>query len=155
MCPQRPSNRLFWVTLAAVALLTAGAVACNGDDSSGDPPSPAGSPGATTVTTTPTPGTGVQPINAILSYLQANSLDGHELDLDTETDCSRDTLATPGVTSTVNLGQFCLTSKDVVPQESLTTIIQLPDTGETWEVKLEFDADVSLWMIKDIDKIGQ
>ena len=140
------------------------AVACNGDDSSpaSGSPSPEASPNANaTVTVTPivtpivTPGSGIQPVQAIITYIEANGLDGHQLDLASAADCPiQEMLATPDVTSVLVLGQFCLTAKGVEPQRATTIVLELPDTGEMWEMKLEFDADVSLWKVKDVDKVS-
>lgn len=156
MRTQRPSNHALKLALATLALVALAAVACNGDDSSpaSGSPSPDASPDATVISTV-TPGSGPQPIEAITSHIEANGLDGQKLSSTTRTDCPvEEALGTPGVTSTLALGQFCIIVKDVEIQKAMTVILELPDTGETWEMKLEFEADVSLWKIKDIDKIS-
>jgi len=157
---QRLKNHTLKLALAGVAI-TLAAVACNGDDSSptDGSPSPDASPNAA-FTPVITPGSGDSPVVAVASYIDANSLDGHELDLSRETECPLEpvqtvTAGTPTIVSRVGLGQFCLASKDWEPDKAITVIVDLPDTGESWEMKLEFEADVSMWKIKDIAKVSE
>lgn len=172
---QRPSNRTRGLAQAVVVavLVVLAAVACNGDGTSpagGSPapdaspspeaspseasPSPDASPSAdATATPSIPPGSGRQPIDAITSYIAANGLDGQELSVTTREDCDpQGPLATPGVTSTLALGQFCIIAKDLELEKAVTIVLDLPDTGETWEMKLEFDAETSLWEVKEVDK---
>ena len=133
-------NRTLALALAALALVALAAVACNGDDSS-----PAdGSPSATV-----TPGSGDTPGVAVGTYIDAGRLDGHQLDIDRKTKCPLESVQTvtagkPTIGSRVSLAQFCLASMDFVPDKSITILVDLPDTGESWEMKLEFDSEVSL-----------
>ena len=161
MRTQRLNNHPLKLALAALALVALAAVACNGDDSSpvGGSPSPDASPNAA-FTPVITPGSGDSPAVAVASYIDANSLDGHELDLSRETECPLEpvqtvTAGTPTIVSRIGLGQFCLASKDFVPDKAITIIVDLPDTGERWEMKLEFDSEVSLWKIEDVKKVSE
>lgn len=150
------------LALAGVALLTLAAVACNGDDSSplDGSPTPGASPdgGVTPVVTRAiTPGSGNSPAEAIGTYIDANRLEGHPLDLSRQTECPIEPVqtvvaGTPTIVSRIGLGQFCIASKDWEPDKAITAIIDLPDTAESWEIKLEFDADSALWTIQDVEK---
>jgi hypothetical protein len=152
MRTERPSNHALKLALATLALVALAAAACSGNNSS--PASGSPSPGASVVASV-TPGSGVQPITAITSYISANGLDGQQLSPTTRSDCPvQEELATPGVSSTLAVGQFCLIAKDVEPEKAMTIVLQLPDTGESWEMKLEYNADVSLWEIKDVNKVN-
>jgi hypothetical protein len=161
MQTQRSNSNPLWLALAVVALLAAGAAACDGDDSTVDSPSPVGSPGITPVVT---PGSGVSPIQAVGTYVATNGLDGHALDLAPEaqancpiveaTPTSTDTPGTPTPVSRLFLGQFCITISDFEVEESATALVELPDTDEAWQMKLEFDNDDALWKVKDVDKTG-
>ena len=166
MLTQRLNNRTLMLALAGVALVALAAVACNGDDSrqpdaspnaSATPsgsPSPDASPGAT-VAPVVTPGSGPTPVQAVATYIDDDGLDGHRLDLTKQAECPLEAvIETPTVTSRISLGQFCLTAMNVVPEKAMTIVLDLPETGDTWEMKLEFDADVSLWKVKDVDPVS-
>lgn len=138
------------LTLAALALVAVAAVACDGGDSSspGDSASPQASPIGT-------PGTGAVPIQAVLSYIEAEILDGQAIDTTRKADCPLEETAVAGeVNSRLSAGQFCLTTKDFVPDQSLTIIAELTDTGETWDMSLEFDSEAALWIVTDVEKIS-
>ena len=137
------------------------AVACNGDDSSpvGGSPSPDASPNGA-VTPGVTPGSGDTPIVALGTYIDAGSLDGHQMDLSKQTECPLEPVQTviaetPTILSRLSMGQFCIASKDWEPDKAITLIVDLPDTGEAWEMKLEFDPEVSLWKIEDVKKVSE
>jgi hypothetical protein len=158
----RLNSHTLKLALVGAALVTLAAVACNGDDSSpvDGSPSPGASPdGAVTpvVTRAITPGSGNSPAEAVGTYIDANALDGHQLDLSRETECPLEPVqtivaGTPTIVSRIGLGQFCLASKDWEPDKAITVIVDLPDTAESWEMKLEFDADSALWTIQDVEK---
>ena len=141
---QRLKNHPLKLALAALALVALAAVACNGDDSS-----PAdGSPSA-----------GDTPIMAVANYIDSGHLDGYQLDINREADCTLEpvqtvTAGTPTTASRLYLAQFCLTSEDWFPDKATTIIVDLPDTGESWEIKLELDSEVSLWKVKDVKKVS-
>lgn len=160
MRSQNSNNRLFWLALAAGFLLVLGAAACDGDDSSpSGPPSPVGSPEITPVVT---PGSGLSPIQAVGTYISANGLDGHPLDLSPEAraDCPLEEATAvpspvPGTLTPVTrlfLGQFCISLRDYEAEKSTTVVVELPGTDEVWEMKLEFDSDLALWKVHDVDK---
>ncbi len=141
-----------------MALATLATVACNGDESSPADGSPSdGASPTTTFTPIVTPGSGATPIQAVGTYIDANSLDGHPLDLSRNAECPLEPVqtvvaGTPTILSRLGLGQFCLAAKDYEPDKAITVIVDLPDTGESWEMKLEFQGDSSLWTIEDINK---
>ncbi len=152
---ERLKNRTLHLALTAVALVALAAVACNGngggdrDDSSPTDGSP---------TTNVTPGTGDTPGMAAGTYIQDIGLDGHFLDLSRQVECPLEPVQTvvagnPTIISRIALGQFCLSTKVPEADKALTFLAQLPDTGETWEMNLEFDDEVSLWKVKDVKKI--
>lgn len=156
--------------VAALAVVALAAVACDGGGDSPSSPTPAG---ATPVIT---PGSGISPAQAVGTYISAKGLDGHELELNTLADCPleetpdtatpegtpSDEPASPTPTSTPQiqlvsraaLGQFCLTIEDLQLEDSVTVIVELPDTGETWDMKLEWDSDASVWQVKDVEKVS-
>lgn len=144
------------LVLAGMAFVALAAVACNGDDSPPDSGSPSAdtSPGVAV-----TPGSGATPAVAVGTYIDAGRLDGHQLDLSRQTECPLGpvqtvTAGTPTIISRIGLGQFCLATKDWEPDKAITIIVDLPDTGEAWEMKLEFDSNVSLWNVRDVEKIS-
>lgn len=154
--------------VAAVAVVALAAVACDGSGSGGSP-SPDASPGG--ATSVITPGSGTSPAQAVGTYIITNGLDGHKLDLNTLADCPlEDAPVTPELGETpsdeptpsgtvqqvsrASLSQFCLTLIDFLPEESVTIFVDLPETGEVWTMKLEFDSDDSLWKVKDVDKVS-
>lgn len=150
MRTQRLNNHPLKLALAVLALVALAAVACNGDDSS-----PAdGSPSAAV-----TAGSGDSPILAVATYIDSGHLDGHQLDINRKAECSLEpvqtvTAGTPTTLSRLYLAQFCLTSEDWFPDKATTIIVDLPDTGESWEMKLELDSEVSLWKVKDVKKVS-
>lgn len=161
---QHPSNHALKLTLAALALLGLTAVACNGDNSSpanGSPSPASGSPSpATSPVATPpggfTPGTGYSPIQAVGTLLQLEGLEGHQIDASRLADCPvEEIIGTPDLVGRFAVAQFCMIVKDLVPDESVTIILDLPDTGDTWDVRLEYDADTLLWEIKTLEKISE
>ena len=153
MQTQRLKSQMPTLALAALALVALAAVACNGN---GDDSSPAdGSP-----STTVTPGSGDSPAVAVGTYIDANGLDGHKLDLSRQAECPLEPVqtviaGTPTILSRLFMGQFCLASKDWEPDKAITIIVDLPDTGERWEMKLEFDSEVSLWNLLDVKKVSE
>jgi hypothetical protein len=157
MQTQHLNNRTLKLFLTAVALVALAAVACNGDDSSpaGGSPSPDASPNPA-FTPVITPGSGLTAAQAVGTYIDANGLDGHQLDWTRQEECPlEEVIGTPGVESRLYMAQFCLTPMNVVPEKTMTIVVDLPDTGETWEMKLEFDADISLWKVKEVDKVSE
>ncbi len=161
MRTQRLNSHMPKLAVAWVALVTLAAVACNGDESSpvSGSPSPGASPVAD-VTPVVTPGSGADPIQAVATYIDVIGLDGHRLDNSRQAECPLEpvqtvTAGTPITMSTLYLAQFCLTSQDWQPEEATTIIVDLPDTGEAWEMKLELDSEVSLWKVEDINKVSE
>jgi hypothetical protein len=163
MRTQRLNNHPLKLALAALTLVALAAVACNGDDSSpadGSPssnasPSPDGSPTAA-VTPIITPGTGEV---AVGSLIEVNGLDGHRLDTSRVADCPAEAIqtvvaGTPTIESRLALNQFCIAAKDFEFDKAITVIVDLPDTGEVWEMELEFDADLALWKVQDVKKVS-
>ena len=152
------NSQILRLALAALTLMAVMAVACNGDDSEpdGGSPSPVGSP-RPSPNPSVTPGVGDSPAVAVGRYIDAYGLDGHQLDLSQEAQCPLEavqtvTAGTATITSTIAMGQFCLASKDWVPDKAITVIIILPGTDEAWEMKLDFDNEISLWKVKDVEK---
>ena len=149
------NNRALGLALAVLALVALAVAACNGDSSpDGGSPSPGASPTAAI-----TPGSGTSPAQAVATYIDANTLDGYELDLSKQTECPLEpaqtvVAGTPTIVSRVGLGQFCLAAKDWEPDKAITVIVDLPDSGESWEMKLEFDSETSLWTLKDVKKVS-
>lgn len=151
------------LALVALALMALAAVACNGDDSSptGGSPSPHTSPEPSPGTVTPdvTADAGETPAQAVATYIDTVGLDGQQLDLSRMADCPKDAVQTvvaetPTVVSRIALAQFCLALKNWEPDKAVTIIVDLPDSGESWEMRLEFDSDVSLWKIEDVKKVS-
>jgi hypothetical protein len=160
MRTQRLNNHPLKLALAALTLVALAAVACNGDDSSpaDGSPSPDGSP-TSAFTPVVTPGTGEVPLQAVGNYIEIYGLDGHRLDTSRVADCPAEAIqtvvaGTPTIVSRLALNQFCLAAKDFEPDKAITVIVDLPDTGKSWEMKLEFDSEVSLWEIKDVKKVS-
>jgi hypothetical protein len=150
------NDQTFKLFLVAVAFVALAAIACNGSPANGGSPSTEASPVAgQTPLVKPSPGSGYEPIQAILSYGETTGFDGLRLDANVQTDCPlTDLLGTPGVASTMALGQFCVVFKDVAYQKATTAVLQLPDTGESWEMKLELDSEDSLWKVTSVNKVG-
>lgn len=156
MLMQRLSDYQLKIALigAAALVMILALAACNSDgpDRSGPP-----GPDETQVFE---PGFGAGPVHALATYLDANDLDGHTLQTGMLADCMiRDFTRTP-VTGTppamarVALGQFCIDVRDLVHDESARLVIQLPDTGETWEAAVRWDADGFRWELTDINRIS-
>ena len=147
-----------------VAILAVAAMACGGDDASPSDATPSdGSPTSdATVTSVITPGAGANPVLAVGTYVFEHGLDGHELSQDPEehAECPpggaviTTVPGTPTLVPRIFLGQFCLTPQDAAPESETTIILDLPDTGEAWEFKLEFDSEDSQWKVTDVDKIS-
>ena len=153
------NNRALGLALAVLALVALAVAACNGDSSpDGGSPSPGTTPNGG-LTPVITPGSGASPAQAVGTYIDANTLDGYELDLSKQTECPLEpaqtvVAGTPTIVSRVGLGQFCLAAKDWEPDKAITVIVDLPDSGESWEMKLEFDSETSLWTLKHVKKIS-
>ncbi len=160
MIKQLLNSQIRRLALTALALVALAAVACNGDDSSpaDGSPSPDSSPTAS-VTPVITPGTGESPLQAVGTLIEVNGLDGHRLDASRVAECPVEAIqtvvaGTPTIVSRLALNQFCLAAKDYEPDKAITVIADLPDTGEVWEMELEFDPDLALWKIQDVKKVS-
>ena len=161
MRTQRLSTQISRLALAALALVALTAMACNGDDSEpvDGSPSPADSP-RPSPNPSVTPGAGDTPVTAVGTYIDTIGLDGNHLDLSSETECPLSEVqtvvaGTPTLISRISLYQYCLASKDWEPDKAITVIVDLPGSGESWEMKLDFDAEVSLWTVKDVSKVNE
>jgi hypothetical protein len=157
-------RRTRWaIALAFLVPVLALALACkDGGGSNGD-----GGDGEETAGPQTTPGVGLSPAQAIGTLLNAEGLDGHELDPSTVAECpvipatptptpapdeTPEGEATPEVplASRAALNQFCLTVVDFQPEESAEVLIELPETGEAWTASLEYDSDSSMWSVHSI-----
>jgi hypothetical protein len=164
------NNQMPRLALTALAFVVLAAAACNGDNSpSGDDSTPAGgspSPEASPdVAVTPiiTPGLGHSPTQAVGTYVAINGIDGHQLDTSgVVADCPmvEPTVTTspiagpPEMVSSIFLGQFCISIREYEAETSATAIVELPTTDESWEMMLEFDREVNLWKVEDVEKVS-